>query len=229
MEDGAEMRLILLLLISFPVYAYEFNGEKWKSPLEWYMGDGCGPLVKYEVEKALDEIAPLGHSYKGSHPEVDQDWKSVIYCSKELGASGSSLRRSNLKMSESYILSESGAIVGNTKWWHANGEIVEFDIWLQEDLFLGLGKIVRHELLHGFGLQHSLNENAIMFWSPSTNNLHIDDLAGLSMLYDCKVKADQDANIFIPWVEWLGQNFSAFLMLEDGYQVYDVEEGCLTQ
>ncbi len=212
--------VILTLLMCSSASAYEYNGEHWQSTFNWFMGDGCPDYVEQTVINALEDFSPVPHAFGGYlHKAPGADGYTTVYC-----APAPVLELQFLPPGVSY--DEQDTVLANAKWWWITQtqEITECDIWLGTDSLTryNVVRLVKHELGHCFGLQHSEMNVAIMYSSPLFNRLHVDDLMGLSELYEqCFPVVDEWNNLFIPIVRARG-TYYRLLQDEDGAWPWDI-------
>lgn len=183
--------------------AAEYSGEHWQTPFVWYIGADCPAYVQPAVEEALEKYSPVEHHFVRIWTiGVSQDSSSVIYCGY------SDEQETQLQKPLPYWLDmdDQATAAGRARWYFfkTQQKIVECDVWLSS-LFMNednVDRYVLHEVLgHCMGLQHSNYTDAVMYYAPSVNHLHIDDMAGLTQLYKtCRAMPFVDAagNMYLP-------------------------------
>jgi hypothetical protein len=94
-------------------------------------------------------------------------------------------------------------------------EIIDFDIWLNTEVITpeNIDKILKHEVLHGLGISHSNNPDALMYFKPTRSKMHADDLAALSILYEIfEDSVDGDFNLFVHKLSLGGERYYGILL-----------------
>lgn len=232
-KDYTVFLILLTLACAFidRAEAYEYNGEKWMSRIDWYMGAGCPSYVKGTVEEVAKEIeanvAAIETRYVTKWSGVPaQDQRTTFYCG-------------TTDVQESYLINlpwwlemnTAETVAGRARWYYkeSNNEIVECDVWLNTDELTegNVEKFVRHELAHCLGLRHSNEYSAVMYYAPLLPYYHVDDWAGLKRLYhDCTPVIDKYLNLYIGAVETTEGMLSGILRAGKQWyaDVYNVEE-----
>lgn len=188
--------------------AYDYNGEKWMSRIDWYMGTGCPKYVKESALSVYDEIEANVEAIETRYvthwsQSPRQDERTTIYCGDTDVQDGNSIKLPWwLEMREGRLLSDDGTtVVGRARWYYkpSDNEIVECDVWLNSSELTEstVDKYVRHEIGHCLGLQHSEEAVAVMYFAAILPYYHVDDWAGLKRLYqDYRPVVDAYLNLY---------------------------------
>ena len=202
------LALSVIMMLGFFIKAaegYEFNGEHWQSEFSWYFHDSCPRFLKSAIEEALEKYSPAQHRFVSrSYTTPSLDNKSVMYCGEE------DIRATQLSAPLNPGLIEvteyTTAAAARRSFFKDSLKINACDVWFNSDYLDEytpyVQTLVLHEVVgHCHGLRHSRERNAVMWWQGTHNDIHIDDFAGLTELYQvCRDKPfiDTDGNIYHP-------------------------------
>lgn len=194
---------------------FEFTGERWREKISYHYIEGCPPYVLSAIETAFSVVSPVAYGNTGKRNSVGFDYKVTFYCAdspvrdQQVIPSTIAWHESNFAVSENTI----GATT--RRYWIIDSQkIVDFDIWLNSSVINkeNIHKILNHEILHGLGIRHSDNPDALMYFLPKGDTMHADDLAAISLLYEiCEDSVDADYNYFMHRVPVDGSSYYGIL------------------
>lgn len=189
------------LLVPMTSNSFEFNGEKWQQNIHYYYLDGCPAFVLPAFEAAFKTVSPVPFQNTGVRFSVGFDHKVTLYCAD---APKDALQEipSNIQSVDTHFATEEQTIGATTRryWIKDSMKIIDFDIWLNLGVITpeNIDKILKHEVLHGLGISHSNNPDALMYFKPTRSKMHADDLAAINLLYEiCEDRVDDDFNLFV--------------------------------
>ena len=205
----------LILLLPMISHGFEFSGEKWKQKIRYYYMEGCPAYVLPAFDAAFKTVSPVPFENTGVRFSVGFDHKVTLYCA-DSPKDALQYIPSNIESMDTHFSTEIQSIGATTRryWIKDSMEIIDFDIWLNPKVITpeNIDKILKHEVLHGLGISHSNNSDALMYFKPSRSNLHADDLAALNVLYEtCEDAIDDDFNLFIYKTRLGGESYYAIL------------------
>jgi hypothetical protein len=177
--------------------------------------DGCPAYVLPAIEKAFGLVSPVSFKNTGIRESVGFDYKVTFYCADTPQQNLQKIP-ATVELEETDFATEEHTIGATTKryWLHDTLQIIDFDIWLNLSVInsSNIDKILSHEILHGLGLRHSENPKALMYFVPSRSDMHADDLAAISLLYEiCEDSVDEQFNYFMHKVPVEGENYYGIL------------------
>lgn len=194
---------------------FEFTGERWRENISYHYIEGCPSYVLPAIEKAFGAVSPVAFNNTGRRDSVGFDYKVTFYCAEspildlQVIPATIAWHESNFAVSENTI----GATT--RRYWIIDSQkIVDFDIWLNSSVINteNIDKILNHEILHGLGIRHSDNPDALMYFLPNSETMHADDLAAINLLYEiCEDSLDADYNYFMHRVPVDGSNYYGIL------------------
>lgn len=197
------------------IRGFEFSGEKWRENIEFHYMEGCPDYVLPSIEKAFESVSPVEFDNTGIRYSVGFDYKVTFYCAdaphQKLQVIPPTIRsaQSNFAIDEQTI----GATT-RRYWIQDSLKIIDFDVWLNTSVIdpSNIEKILKHEILHGLGIRHSENPEALMYRAPRRSQMHADDLAAISLLYEiCEDSIDEELNYFMHKVPVEGENYYGIL------------------
>jgi len=227
--------------------AANYDGEKWTTTFNWMISDTCPAYVKTSVEEMLNKHGPVDNVYqrKTYVAPTHGDRSNVIYCGFEDVME--SMLQKPLPRYMGYNMEEATGGRARWSWYESSLQIVECDVWLST-LYMNqwnVDKYTLHEVVgHCMGLRHSDIPDAVMYFAPYAQALHVDDYAGLYELYekcDGIPYVDVRGNIYLPKLDiddlledldrreydkWVGINVSAMLDANEEWPngVYNIKE-----
>ncbi|MFK7863340.1 MAG: matrixin family metalloprotease [Pseudohongiellaceae bacterium] len=207
--------LLCAALATPKIYAFEFTGERWREKISYHYMDGCPSFVLPAIEKAFNSVSPVDFDITGRRDSVGFDYKVTFYCAdqpvRDLQVIPSTIAWHESK----FALSENTIGATTRRYWIIDSQkIIDFDIWLNSSVIdlENIDKILNHEILHGLGIRHSDNPDALMYFLPKTKSMHADDLAAINLLYEiCKDNVDEKYNLFMHNVPVDGENYYGIL------------------
>jgi hypothetical protein len=205
----------LTLLVPILSHGFEFSGIKWKQSIRYYYMEGCPAYVLPAFEAAFNTVSPIPFQNTGVRFSVGFDHKVTLYCADSPNDSLQQIP-SNIESADTHFSTEEQTIGATTRryWNKTSLEIVDFDIWLNTKVITpeNIDKILKHEVLHGLGISHSNNPDALMYFKPTRSKMHADDLAALSILYEiCEDSVDDDFNLFVHKLSLEGERYYGIL------------------
>lgn len=197
------------------ISAFEFTGERWHDQISYHYMVGCPAYVMPAIEKAFATVSPVAFKNTGIRHAVGFDYKVTLYCAAE-PFSSLQVVPPEIQSEETNFSTEEQTIGATTRryWLKSTKEIVDFDIWLNSAVITpqNIHKILNHEILHGLGIRHSENPDALMYYLPLREDLHVDDLAAVSLLYEiCEDQIDEELNLFMHKVPVNGELYYGIL------------------
>jgi hypothetical protein len=209
------LMLALTILVPRLSYGFEFNGEKWQDKIRYYYLEGCPAYVLPALDAALKTVSPVAFQNTGIRFSVGFDHKVTLYCA-DSPVNALQQIPSNIASEETHFGTEEQTIGASTRryWLKDSMKIIDFDIWLNIAVISpeNINKILKHEVLHGLGIGHSKNPDALMYFRPKRSDMHADDLAAINLLYKiCEDRMDEDFNIFIHKVPLDGESYYGIL------------------
>lgn len=169
----------------------------WPDGFQYYT-HGCNSEVDQVIKDVAQEAASYSVpiDYAGVHEGFERDNYNTVGCAP-------SSPFNPALISGGVVYTDHRFVFGITRAWHVEqtGEIVEFDIWLNETWMYGDFALmtVRHEFGHALGLTHSEYGESLMAASNGPTEWDIETIAKLGLLYQrCKPHVDNDLNLWIP-------------------------------
>lgn len=214
-------KFFLLITLSLAIgaernsYGFEFTGERWRDNIQYHYMEGCPAYVLPSIEKAFESVSPIAFKNTGIQDSVGFDYKVTFYCADSPHQNLQKLP-TTVESEETNFATEENTIGATTKryWLLDTLKIIDFDIWLNLAVIDSgnIDKILNHEILHGLGIRHSENPEALMYFLPRRSDMHADDLAAISLLYEiCEDSVDEEFNYFMHKVPVEGENFYGIL------------------
>lgn len=196
-------------------YGFEFTGERWRESIQYHNKEGCPDYVLTAIDEAFQSVSPMAFKNKGQHDSLGFDYKVTFYCAYSPYQYLENLP-ATVALEETNFTTEEQTIGATTKryWLIDSLKIIDFDIWLNLSVInpSNISKILSHEILHGLGIRHSDNPDALMYFLPQRSGMHADDLAAISLLYEiCEDSIDEDFNYFMHKVRVNEENYYGIL------------------
>lgn len=205
----------LAVVIQQNSYGFEFTGEKWRENIRFHYMEGCPAYVLPSIEKAFESVSPVAFQNTGVRYSVGFDYKVTFYCADEPRQNLQTIP-SNIQSAETNFAIDEQTVGATTRryWIQDSLKIIDFDVWLNPSVIdsSNIDKILKHEILHGLGIRHSENPEALMYFAPRRSQMHADDLAAISLLYEiCEDSVDEEFNYFMHKVPLEGENYYGIL------------------
>ena len=196
-------------------YGFEFTGERWRDNIPYHWMESCPAYILPAIEKAFESVSPVMFKNSGIKKSVGFDYKVTFYCADTPYKNQQKIPLT-VELEETNFETEEQTIGATTRryWLPDTLQIIDFDIWLNLSVInsSNINKILSHEILHGLGLRHSANPEALMYFVPSQSEMHADDLAAVSLLYGvCEDSVDEQFNYFMHKVPVDGKNYYGIL------------------
>lgn len=197
------------------VFAFEFTGERWREKISYHYMEGCPAFVLPAIENAFASVSPVAYLNTGRQESVGFDYKVTFYCSDSPVRDLQNIPSTIAWHESKFAISEHTIGATTRRYWIIDTQkIVDFDIWLNSEVIdkENIDKILNHEILHGLGIRHSDNPEALMYFLPQTESMHADDLAAISLLYEiCEDSVDGEYNYFMHNVPVDGDSYYGIL------------------
>lgn len=128
------------------------------------------------------------------------DYKVTCYCAAAPNKSLIDIA-STVEAEETNFAIDEQTIDATTRHNSSQGslKIIDFDVWLNPSAINpnNIDKILKHAILHGLGLRHSENPEALMCFPPRASQMRADDLAAIRLLYEiCEEYVDDESYHF---------------------------------
>lgn len=218
---GLVMAIGLLIGMSEPKADDELElPEKfWPRDIIYYIHSSCDDETQERIQLAAIEAANYSVQivHGGTFNNFGRDNRNTIGCAQYTPFVDALMLPSENGLvyeDQQLVMMTDGElfVLGTTRTWHYpdTGEIVEFDIWLNE-LWMLVERIawhtMRHEWGHALGLPHSRYGESLMAPSDGSTNWDIGTIATLALIYGrCEARVDNNLNLWLPSITVLDPN-----------------------
>lgn len=176
---------------------------------------GCPAYALPSLEKAFESVFPIAFKNIGIQDSVGFDYKVTFYCADSPHQTLQKIPLTIASDNTNFATAEN-TIGATTKRYRLLDtlKIIDFDISLNLAIINpgNIDKILNHEILHGLGIPHSENPEVLIYFLPRRSDMHADDLAAISLLYEtCEDSVNEEFNYFMHKVPAAGENHYGIL------------------